>query len=214
MFGDCFGTKIPESGQVLPAGCFFGFGAGFALAGAVFFGGRLLRGRLVRGRLLRGRLRRGRLLRGRLLRRLLRGAFFAVAFFGPAFLAGAFFARLRSAAAFFTAGFFAVAFFAVALRGDSALLPAPPSSGRGFGPASSGCRPPSRPSPESPASCPAGDFLAPALRRAPSWLRPRGPFVRWWTCRWPSPSVVPFVRRAAPDGESGGCYAPRRVRRQ
>src|SRR5689334_2016391 len=37
MLADCFGTKMPDSGQVLPAGCFFGFGAGFALAGAVFF---------------------------------------------------------------------------------------------------------------------------------------------------------------------------------
>ena len=37
MFGDCFGTKIPESGQDLPAGCFFGLGAGFALTATAFF---------------------------------------------------------------------------------------------------------------------------------------------------------------------------------
>ena len=95
MFGDCFGTKIPDSGHVVPAGSFFAGGSGLTLAAffaagvAAFFAGALAA---------------------------LAGAFFATlagAFFtGAAFLAGAFLPAPSSPGTAFLAAALAGAFFA------------------------------------------------------------------------------------------------------
>ena len=115
MFGDCFGTKIPDSGQILPAGCFLGFGAGFAFGGAVF---------LSAAGFLAGA--------GFFAADFFAGAFFAGRLLAPpssatAFRAGlvAFFAAPSSAAFFavaFATGFLAVAFFTLDFFAGAAFL--------------------------------------------------------------------------------------------
>ena len=186
MFGDCFGTKIPDSGQILPAGCFLGFGAGFAFAGAVFFAARRLAAPASRPASWRRRPSwpppSSRAPASSPAWRTSSAGAFAVAFFA-AFFAGRLLRRLRrgSLGALRRAAAFAGVF---AARSASRLSP--------------GCL----------------DSLGGRLlrrRRLASgafFAAARAPFVRSWTCRWPWPSVVPFDRCAAPDGESGECYAP------
>src|SRR4051812_5688698 len=105
MFGDCFGTNIPDSGHVLPAGCFF-TGSGFALA-TFFAGGAFFAAAAFVGAFFAGALA------GAFLAAALAGAaFFAAAFAGTAFFAAAF-----AGTAFFAAAFAGTAFFATGLAG-------------------------------------------------------------------------------------------------
>jgi isoleucyl-tRNA synthetase len=101
MFGDCFGTNIPESGHTVPAGCRFAGSGLAAFFGGSFFGGSFFAGACFAGPVL-----------------------FAAGFAGAVFFAAGFAARPDACLGTAFAGTFLAGAFADAFAAGFATFPA------------------------------------------------------------------------------------------